>query len=42
MAMIEERKNKDGEVTSYRIKVSLGYDVNGKQITKKKSWKPLP
>ncbi|MBP5604274.1 MAG: tyrosine-type recombinase/integrase [Ruminiclostridium sp.] len=42
MAMIEERKNKDGRITSYRFIVSLGYDVHGKQIFKKKSWKPLP
>ena len=31
MASIEKRISKKGEV-SYRIKVSLGYDSNGKQI----------
>ena len=42
MAKIEERKNKKGEVTSYRLRVSLGYDIHGKQIIKTKTWKPLP
>ena len=42
LAVIEERRNKTGDVTSYRIRVSLGYDVNGKQIIKLKTWKPLP
>lgn len=42
MAAIEERKNKKGEVVSYRFRVSLGYDVHGKQVTKQKTWKPLP
>lgn len=40
MANIEERKNKDGVITSYRIRASAGYDVNGKQIVKKMSWTP--
>ena len=26
---------------SYRIKVSCGYDVNGKQVVQTKTWKPL-
>ena len=34
MADVEQRGD------SYRIKVSCGYDLNGKQITKKKTWKP--
>lgn len=37
MAAIEERKNKKGEVVSYRFRVSLGYDVHGKQVTKQKT-----
>ena len=40
MARIEERRNKDGEVTSYRFRVSQGYDIDGKQIVKVKTWKP--
>lgn len=36
MATIEKR----GE--TYRITVSAGYDSSGKQIRKKKTWKPLP
>lgn len=27
---------------SYRIKVSCGYDVNGKQVAQTKTWKPEP
>ena len=27
---------------SYRIKVSCGYDVNGKQVVQTKTWKPEP
>ena len=42
MATIQERKNKKGEITSYRFCVSLGYDINGKQMRKFKSWKPSP
>ena len=34
MATIEKRGD------SYRITVSVGYDVNGKQIRRKKTWKP--
>ena len=36
MATISKR----GE--SYRIKVSCGYDVNGKQVVQTKTWKPEP
>ena len=32
MANITPRKNKNGEITSYRIRVSRGYDYNGKQL----------
>ncbi len=42
MASIEKRMNKNGEITSYRIRVSAGYDVNGKQIVKLMSWSPSP
>ena len=42
MATIEARKNKKGEIISYRIRSSLGYDIHGKQLTKEKTWKPLP
>lgn len=41
MAYIEERKKKDGTVT-YRITVSAGYNVKGKQIRKKYSYTPEP
>ena len=27
---------------SYRIKVSCGYDVNGKQVVQTRTWKPAP
>ena len=39
MAQITERISKSGEV-SYLIKMSLGYDITGKQITKSKTWRP--
>lgn len=42
MARIEERKNKNGEVTSYRFRVSMGYDIHGKQLTRQRTWKPQP
>ena len=32
MANISARKNKKGEIISYRIRVSRGYDSNGKQL----------
>ena len=38
MAHIEKIKGKRG--TSYRFIVSNGFDVNGKRITHKKTWKP--
>ena len=40
MASIEKIKNKKGEVTSYRIIVSGGFDCNGKRIKHKLAWKP--
>lgn len=41
MARIEERKNAKGEITSYRIVVSLGIDENsGKKLRETKSIKP--
>lgn len=40
MANITKREGKTG--TSYRIKVSCGYDTSGKQITKTMTWKPAP
>jgi len=36
MATIQKRGN------SYRIRVSVGYDINGKQIMQSKTWRPLP
>lgn len=39
MATITKRTNKAGHI-SYRIKVSLGYDQRGKQITKSMTYKP--
>lgn len=32
MANITPRKNKQGEIISYRIRVARGYDSNGKKI----------
>ncbi len=32
MASISARKNKNGEITSYTIRVSRGYDTNGKRM----------
>ena len=40
MAYIEKRKNKKGEVTSYRIRAYCGYDVHGKQMVRFRTWKP--
>ena len=40
MARIEERRNKDGEITSYRFRVSQGYKADGKQNIMVKTWKP--
>lgn len=42
MATIEERKNKNGQVTSYRIIVAAGIDCSGKQIRHRKNWTPTP
>ena len=32
MAYIEPRKNKNGEIIAYRIRVNKGYDKNGKKL----------
>ena len=40
MASVEIRKNKKGEITSYRIIVSSGMDANGEQVKHTKTWKP--
>lgn len=40
MASIKERKNKNGETTSYQITVSLGRDQDGKKIFKTTSYTP--
>lgn len=32
MANIQERKNKDGKIISYSIRVHKGRDLNGKQL----------
>ena len=42
MANITARTNKQGAIISYRIRVSLGYDINGKQIVKMMTWAPGP
>lgn len=42
MAYIEPRKNKKGEITSYRIIVSDGMDLDGKQIRRIMTWTPTP
>lgn len=36
MATVEKRNG------AYRITVSVGYDMQGKQIKKRKTWQPLP
>ena len=41
MANITPRKNKNGEIISYRIRVARGYDSEGKQLTPYSMiWKP--
>lgn len=42
MAAIQPRKNAKGEITSYRITVSCGYDSTGRKIIHRQSWKPDP
>lgn len=43
MANITPRKNKQGEIISYRIRVARGYDSNGKKIKPyEMTWKPAP
>lgn len=40
MAAIQPRRNAKGEITSYRITVSCGYDSTGRKIIHRQSWKP--
>lgn len=41
MPNITKRKNKAGEVVSYRIRVSRGYDSEGSKLKPyEKTWKP--
>lgn len=40
MASIRALKNRHGEVTSYEITVSLGYDENGQKIRERTTYKP--
>ena len=43
MANISERKDKNGNVISYRIRVAQGYDANGKKLKPlEMTWKPSP
>ena len=43
MPSITPRKNKAGEVISYRIRVSRGYDSEGKKLNPREmTWKPSP
>lgn len=43
MANITPRKNKNGEIISYRIRVARGYDSEGKQLNPyEMTWKPEP
>jgi integrase len=43
MASIRPRKDKDGKIVSYQIRVHKGYDVNGKQLRAHTlTWKPTP
>lgn len=37
---IEPRKNRNGEIISYRIRVAAGLDSTGKQVRREMSWKP--
>ena len=39
MANIKENRNKDGQLISFRIRVSDGYSVEGKQRFQTKTWK---
>lgn len=40
MASIRPRKNKNGDITSYTIIVSLGYSADGEKITETTTYKP--
>lgn len=43
MANITPRRNKNGEIISYRIRVARGYDSEGKQLKPyEMTWKPEP
>lgn len=43
MANVTVRKNKQGEIISYRIRVSRGYDSTGKKLKPyETTWKPSP
>lgn len=43
MPNITKRKNKDGEVVSYRIRVARGYDSQGNKLKPyEMTWKPTP
>lgn len=43
MSNITPRKNKNGEIVSYRIRVFKGYDSNGKQLKPYvMTWRPAP
>ena len=43
MAHIETRTNSKGQIISYRIKVSRGYDADGKRLMPyQKTWIPEP
>ena len=42
MATIEPRRNKTGEITSYRITVAGGLDSTGKQVRHRMTWRPEP
>ena len=41
MATVKQKTRKDGS-TSYEIRVSLGRDINNKQILKYHTWTPEP
>ena len=40
MAQIEPRRNKKGEITSYRIRAFCGYTPDGKKVSQSMTWKP--
>lgn len=40
MAQIEKKRNKNGDIISYRIRVFCGYGADGKQKSQSITWYP--